>query len=92
MLSARAIREREKIMRALKNKDDNQVIDGWRIYYNFIRPHQALDGKTPAEMANLNRNLGENKWLSLIKQSVQDREIPKNIAKKASNEIKITLL
>ena len=68
------------------------MIDGWRIYYNFIRPHQALDGKTPAEMANLDLHLGENKWLSLIKQSVQDREIPKNNAKKVSNEAKITLL
>jgi len=35
----------------------------------------ALDGKTPAEKANLDLNLGQNKWLSLIKQSVHDKEI-----------------
>ena len=72
-----SIREREKVLRALKKREENQVIDGFRIYYNFIRPHQALDGKTPPEMAGLNLNLGENKWLSLIKQSVQDKGIPK---------------
>jgi len=68
------IRERDKVLRALKNSDENQVIDGFRIYYNFIRPHQALNGKTPAEKANLDLNLGQNKWFSLIKQSVQDRD------------------
>jgi putative transposase len=65
-----SIREREKVMRSLKNKEENQVIDGYRIYYNFIRPHQSLNGKTPAEAANLDLNLGQNKWLSLIKQSI----------------------
>lgn len=66
------IREREKVMRALKNKEENQVIDGFRIYYNFIRPHMALDGKTPAEVANLNLKLGQNKWLSLIQRSIKE--------------------
>jgi len=37
----------------------------------------ALNGLTPAEMANLNLNPEQNKWLSLIKQSVQDKEILK---------------
>lgn len=69
-----SIREREKVMRSLKNKEENQVIDGWRIYYNFIRPHQSLNGKTPAEMAGLDLNLERNKWLSLIKKSVSDSE------------------
>lgn len=67
-----SIREREKVMRALKKREGNQVIDGFRIYYNFIRPHMALDGKTPAEKAQLDLNLGENKWLSLIKRSLDD--------------------
>jgi hypothetical protein len=61
----------------LKKRDENQIIDGFKIYYNFIRPHQALNGLTPAEMANLNLNLGQNKWLSLIQQSVLDQQIPK---------------
>jgi len=72
-----SIRERDKVLRALKNREENQLINGFRLYYNFIRPHQALNGLTPAEMANLNLNLEQNKWLSLIKQSIQKMEIPK---------------
>jgi len=44
-------------------------MDDLRIYYNFIKPHQALNGKTPAEKAKLALNLKDNKWLSLIKKS-----------------------
>ena len=64
-----SIREREKVLRALKSLNENQVIDGFRIYYNFIRPHQALNGKTPAEMANLDLGLEGNKWLTLIQKA-----------------------
>lgn len=76
-----SIREREKVMRSLK-VDDSDVVDGYRIYYNFIRPHMALEGKTPAEVAGLDLGLEGDKWFSLIKQSAEDREIPKIIARK----------
>lgn len=36
-----------------------------RIIYNFIRPHQGI-GKTPAEEAGLNLELGRSKLLNLI--------------------------
>jgi hypothetical protein len=32
-------------------------------------PHEALDGKTPAEMAGLDLDPGENKWMGLIKKA-----------------------
>ena len=35
------------------------IIDGFRIYYNFIRPHQSLNGKTPAQEANIDLKLGK---------------------------------
>lgn len=41
-----------------------------RVYYNFIRPHMALDGKTPSEEAGIDLNLGENKWKGLIEKSI----------------------
>jgi hypothetical protein len=41
------IRDREKTMRGSKIKD-TEVLQGYHLYHNFIREHQAL-GKTPAE-------------------------------------------
>jgi len=62
------VREREKVMRGLK-KNESEIVDGFRIYYNFIRPHMGLEGKTPAEVAGIKLKLGENKWKSLIERS-----------------------
>jgi len=36
---------------------------------NFIRPHQTLNGFTPAEASDINLQLKDNKWLELIKQA-----------------------
>ena len=69
------IREREKVMRSMK-EEIQTIADGLRNYYNFIRPHQSLNGKTPAEMANIDLDLGKNKWLSLIKKA--SKEGPKH--------------
>jgi hypothetical protein len=35
----------------------------------FIRPHMALKGKTPAEMTGINLQLGQNTWESLIRKA-----------------------
>jgi transposase InsO family protein len=41
------------------------MLDGWCVYYNFLRPHSALGGKTPAEVAGIKLDL-PNRWESLI--------------------------
>jgi len=38
-----------------------------RVIHNFINPNQQLKGKTPAEMAGINLNLGRNKLLKLAR-------------------------
>lgn len=53
------VRDREKVMRGLKVKDTS-VLPGYQIFHNYIRPHQALKGKTPAEACGINVE-GENK-------------------------------
>ena len=68
-------------MRSLKN-EDSEVVDGYRIYYNFVRPHMALEGKTPAEVSGLDLGLEGDRWLSLIMQSAEDKEVPKTVARK----------
>jgi len=62
-------KERSKVMRAIKNPD-SVFLDGQRIYYDYIRPHSGLDGKTPAEVAGIELGLDANKWESLIRRSV----------------------
>lgn len=57
-----------KVMRAIKTSD-SPFIEGQRIYYNYIRPHQSLNGLTPAEKAGIKLQLDGNKWLELIKRS-----------------------
>ncbi len=48
------LKARTKVMRALKTKDTLQKFtDGWLAYYNFLRPHESLDGKTPAHKAGI---------------------------------------
>jgi len=40
------IRQRNKVMRGLDDEATPQtMMDGLRIYYNFIRPHMALNEK-----------------------------------------------
>ena len=61
------IRDREKVTRNLK-KEDTPILTGMQIYHNYVRPHMALDGKTPAEVAGIDVQ-GENKWLTLIQNA-----------------------
>jgi hypothetical protein len=58
------IRDRERVMRTLE-KGDSPVLGGYQIFHNYIRPHMALEGKTPSEVARVKVE-GENKWLTLI--------------------------
>ncbi len=45
---------RTKVMRALKNLNTaHRFLDGWLVHYNYLRPHESLDGKTPAEVADI---------------------------------------
>ena len=67
------IRDREKTMRGLKKKD-TPISQGYQIYHNYIRPHEGLEGKTPAEACGINVQ-GKNKWKTLIENaSQQDRK------------------
>src|SRR3989344_370385 len=61
------IRDREKVMRGIKKKD-SVTLTGYQLFHNYIRPHSALDGKTPSEKCGIEIN-GDNKWITLIQNS-----------------------
>lgn len=61
------IRDRERVMRTLEIPD-TPILTGMRIYHNYIRPHMALKGKTPAEKAGIQVK-GKDKWLTLIQNA-----------------------
>ena len=65
------IRDREKVVRGVK-KSESPLIKGLQIYHNYIRPHMALEGQTPADRAGI-RIQGENKWMSLIQNASRNK-------------------
>jgi len=61
------IRDREKVMRGLK-KSDTPILTGYQIFHNYIRQHEGLNGKTPAEACGITVQ-GKNRWLTLIQNA-----------------------
>jgi putative transposase len=61
------VRDREKTIRELK-KSDTSILSGYQIFHNYVRPHEGLDGKTPAEKCGI-RIEGQNKWVTLIQNA-----------------------
>jgi putative transposase len=57
-------------MRGLKKKR-TVVLLGYQIYHNYIRPHESLDGKTPAEMSGIQIR-GNEKWKTLIENASKE--------------------
>lgn len=64
------VRDRNKTQRGLE-KEDSMFIKGHQLYYNFIRPHDALDGNTPAQSANIDLKLGDNRWQTLMQKAIK---------------------
>jgi putative transposase len=65
------IRDREKTMRGLKKKR-TPILQGYQIFHNYIREHEALGNKTPAEACGIQVE-GQNKWLTLIQNASRSK-------------------
>ena len=52
----------------LLKREDSPILDGYRIFHNHVRPHMALDGKTPAEACGIEVQ-GNDKWMTLIQNA-----------------------
>ncbi|MGA2239020.1 MAG: DDE-type integrase/transposase/recombinase [Candidatus Bathyarchaeia archaeon] len=73
------LRDREKTMRSLKTSE-TQILKGMQIHHNFIRAHEGLDGRTPAEACGIKVE-GDNKWLTIIQNA---SHVPKLNSEKKS--------
>lgn len=66
------IRQRTKGFRGFHGSIEsaNTIMKGIEIYYNFIKKHEALKGKTPSELAIPSLQFKTlNRWLELINKS-----------------------
>ena len=53
-----------------------------KINHNFVKPHQGLKGKTPAQAANVDLGLGADKYLDLIKHAGTKVNFVNNLGKR----------
>jgi transposase-like protein len=66
------VRARQKPARGLKSPTGPLTV-GQQVYYNLVRPHMALDGRTPAEAAGVGvqRREGESRWNALVRDALR---------------------
>ena len=63
------IKDRTKPMRGLKSFESTKdILEGYTIHYNYVRPHQSLNGKTPAQVARMDT---PDNWKSLIEEATK---------------------
>ncbi len=67
------LKDRTRCMRGLKSYESTKVLlEGWSVYYNCVRPHQSLGGKTPAQAARMNV---PNNWKGLIDEATKKEAV-----------------
>jgi transposase-like protein len=85
------VRDREIVMHGMdKRKTAQDLVDAMRIHYNFIRPHMALENKTPAEEAGISLPLGENKVESLMRLAATNKNDIAQLLGFRINKVKVT--
>jgi hypothetical protein len=63
------LRERVKVQRGWKTMK-TPLAEGQRIQYNFVKPHMALEGQTPAQAAGLT----PKGWKQLLTEAITRNE------------------
>ena len=68
------VRDRVKTMRGFDSMATAEAMTaGYRNYYNFIKPHSSIGGLTPALKAGIGVDLEGNKWMALLKKSMESQ-------------------
>ena len=62
-----SLKQRTKVMRGLKNFETAlDFTAGWLVHYNYLRPHESLQDKTPAEKAGI--SYPYQNWADIIRK------------------------
>ena len=68
------LRDRLKPMRGMDKSETHQlVLEGFVFNYNYLRPHESLKDKTPAEAAKIH-DFPYKSWLDVIKGQIPKRD------------------
>lgn len=60
------LKARTKVMRGLKNIESAiEFTDGWLVHYNYFRPHESLNDRTPADAASVVHSI--RNWADVTK-------------------------
>jgi transposase-like protein len=63
------VKDRTRVMRGFKAFESTKsILEGFTIHYNYVRPHQSLNGKTPAQAA---RTQAPSTWKGLIDEATR---------------------
>jgi putative transposase len=61
------LKQRTKVMKGLKNFETAlDFTEGWLVHYNYLRPHESLQNKTPAEVAGI--EYPYKNWADIIRK------------------------
>jgi len=68
------LKARTKVMRGLKNFESAlEFTKGWLVHYNYLRPHESLQDKTPAEVAGI--KYPYKNWADIIRKHKPSKRI-----------------
>jgi transposase-like protein len=67
------LKDRIKPTRGLKGEETvRTLLEGWVVHYNYVRKHQTLRGKTPAQASGIEM---KNDWHVLVKEATKCKAI-----------------
>lgn len=67
------LKDRLKPTRGLKDEETvRTLLEGWVVHYNYVRKHQTLKGKTPAQASGINM---KNDWHFLVKEATKSEAL-----------------
>jgi transposase-like protein len=70
------LKDRIKPMRGLKEEETvKTLLEGWVVHYNYVRKHQSLKGKTPAQASGIDI---KNDWHVLVKDAIKHQALNGN--------------